>query len=73
MELHRQRIDARARSARPGPILVAVLVGLAMALGWVLAKLAGLGWYTVAWLGSAFVEGWKTGWDSRPQVTAPPG
>ena len=70
---HLERINTRARSARPGPVLVAVLVALAMSIGWVLAKILGLAWFTVAWLCGAFYEGWVTGWDSRPKVGGPPG
>lgn len=73
MELHRHRITARARAAGPGPVLIAILVGMAMSIGWLLAKILGLAWYTVAWLAGAFYEGWVTGWDSRPKVGGPPG
>jgi hypothetical protein len=73
MDVHRRQITSRARAARPGPVLAAVLTGVAMALGWVLAKTLGLVWYALAWLVAAFWEGWVTGWDHRPRVTAPPG
>lgn len=73
MELHRRRITARARQARPGQVLLVLLTGLFMGLGWAAAKLTGLAWFLIAWAASAIIEGWVTGWETRPRAGAPPG
>jgi hypothetical protein len=73
MELHRQRITDRARHADPRKVALNVLTGLIFGLFWVLAKTAGLLWFCIAWAVFAGIEGWTTGWTTRPRVTAPPG
>jgi hypothetical protein len=73
MELHRQRITGRARAARPGPVFLTVLTWLVMAVPMLLGWLAGAGWFLVAWMVSAAVEGGKAGWQNRPGAGAPPG
>lgn len=61
------RIEDRARAARPGRVALTVIAGLLFALGWLsfrawalLRRACALGWLAVAWCGSAVIEGWQS-------------
>lgn len=73
MELRRDRITARARAADPRKVALFLLTGVFIALGWVAAKILGVAWFAAAWAWYALVEGFETGWATRPRVSAPPG
>ena len=73
MELHRQRITDRARTARPGPTFLALLTWLVMAVPMLAGWLARTAWFLCAWIVSAAIEGGKAGWQNGPGAGAPPG
>lgn len=52
------RIEHRARHARPGRVLLTLLAAALFALGWLTCKAFALAWLAVAWCGSAVAEGW---------------
>lgn len=52
------RIGERARTARPGRLVLTVIVGLLFGLGWVAYKTLAVLWLGVAWTGAAIAEGW---------------
>jgi uncharacterized membrane protein YedE/YeeE len=54
------RIDGRARHARPGRVLLTVVAAVLFGLGWLTYKTCALAWLAVAWCGSAVIEGWQT-------------
>ena len=54
------RIEARARHARPGRAVLVVIASVLFALGWLACKALAVAWLAVAWCGSALAEGWQT-------------
>ena len=54
------RIEHRARHARPGRAVLVVVASLLFGLGWAAYKLCAVTWLAVAWFGSAVIEGWQT-------------
>jgi uncharacterized membrane protein YedE/YeeE len=54
------RIEQRARHARPGRAVLVVIASLLFGLGWAACKACALAWLAVAWCGSAVIEGWQT-------------
>lgn len=56
-----ERITDRARAARPGRSLLAVLAALLFALGWVAAKTVRGVWLAAAWCVCAVLVGWQEG------------
>jgi uncharacterized membrane protein YedE/YeeE len=62
------RIDRRARHARPGRAVLVVIASLLFGLGWAACKTCALAWLAVAWCGSAVAEGWIS---ARPGQEAP--
>ena len=54
------RIEHRARHARPGRVVLVVIASLLFGLGWAAYKLCAVTWLVVAWCGSAVIEGWQT-------------
>jgi uncharacterized membrane protein (DUF485 family) len=52
------RIEQRARHARPGRAVLVVIASLLFALGWVTCKAFAVAWLALAWCGSAVAEGW---------------
>jgi uncharacterized membrane protein YedE/YeeE len=63
------RIERRARQARPGRAVLAVIAGLLFGLGWVAYKACAAAWLGVAWCGSAVIEGWQS---AKAQQARPP-
>jgi uncharacterized membrane protein YedE/YeeE len=61
------RISQRARAARPGRTVLAVVAGLLFGLGWLAFRACALAWLALAWCGSAVIEGWQA---SRQAETA---
>jgi uncharacterized membrane protein YedE/YeeE len=53
------RIEQRARHARPGRAVLVVIASLLFALGWVACKACALAWLAAAWCASAVIEGWQ--------------
>jgi hypothetical protein len=54
------RIEDRARQARPGHVLLTVIAALLFALGWTACKAFAVAWLALAWCGSAVIEGWQS-------------
>jgi uncharacterized membrane protein YedE/YeeE len=54
------RIDARARQARPGRAVLTVIAAVLFGLGWLAYKACALSWLAVAWCGAAVAEGWQS-------------
>jgi uncharacterized membrane protein YedE/YeeE len=54
------RIEARARQARPGRAVLVVIASLLFGLGWLAYRACALAWLALAWCGSAVIEGWQT-------------
>ena len=54
------RIEARARHARPGRAVLVVVASVLFALGWAACKACAVAWLAVAWCGSAVIEGWQS-------------
>lgn len=54
------RIERRARHARPGRAVLVVIASVLFALGWAACKACALAWLAVAWCGSAVIEGWQS-------------
>ena len=54
------RIEARARHARPGRTILAVIASVLFGLGWLACKACAVAWFAAAWCGSAVVEGWQS-------------
>lgn len=52
------RIERRARQARPGRAVLIVIAAVLFGLGWVAFKACALSWLAVAWCGFAIAEGW---------------
>jgi hypothetical protein len=53
------RIEHRARHARPGRAVLVVVASLLFALGWAACKAFAVAWLALAWTGSAVIEGWQ--------------
>lgn len=60
------RIEGRARQARPGRAVLLVVAGVLFGLGWVAFKACALSWLAVAWCGAAVAEGWLAAKAVRP-------
>lgn len=54
------RIEQRARHARPGRAVLVVVASLLFGLGWLACKACAVAWLALAWTGSAVIEGWST-------------
>jgi uncharacterized membrane protein YedE/YeeE len=54
------RIESRARAARPGRTALTVIAAVLFGLGWLACKACAVTWLAVAWCGSAVAEGWVT-------------
>ena len=54
------RIEHRARHARPGRVLLTVIAAVLFALGWTACKAFALAWLAAAWCASAVIEGWTS-------------
>jgi len=54
------RIEDRARQARPGRTVLVVIAAVLFGLGWVAFKACALSWLAVAWCGFAVIEGWQS-------------
>jgi uncharacterized membrane protein YedE/YeeE len=54
------RIEHRARHARPGRVVLVVVASLLFGLGWLAFRACALGWLALAWCGSAVIEGWSS-------------
>lgn len=52
------RIEDRARQARPGRAVLMVIASVLFGLGWLAFRACAWSWLAVAWCGSAVVEGW---------------
>ena len=55
------RIDERARSARPGRVAATVVVSVLFAAAWLVARTLSVLWVGLAWSASAVAEGWAAG------------
>ena len=53
-----ERIEARARHARPGRAVAVLVASVLFGLGWLAFKTCALAWLALAWCGSALAEGW---------------
>lgn len=54
------RIEQRARHARPGRAVLVVIASLLFGLGWLAFKACAVAWLAAAWCGSAVIEGWSS-------------
>ena len=54
------RIEQRARHARPGRAVLVVVASVLFGLGWLAYKACALAWLAAAWCGSAVIEGWQS-------------
>lgn len=61
-------ITRQAREVTPGRVLLSVIGGLLFALGWIVAKLFGVLWFSMVWCGVAVRAGFR---DARGKP--PPG
>ena len=52
------RIERRARQARPGRAALVVIAAVLFGLGWLAFRACALSWLAAAWCGSAVIEGW---------------
>jgi hypothetical protein len=52
------RIERRARHARPGRAVLVVIASVLFGLGWLACRACVLAWLAAAWCGSAVAEGW---------------
>ena len=55
------RIDQRARSARPGRAVLMVIATVLFAAGWLVARTLSVLWIGLAWSVAAVAEGWAAG------------
>ena len=53
------RIERRARHARPGRAVLVVIAAVLFGVGWLAYKAWSAAWFALAWGGSAVVEGWQ--------------
>lgn len=60
------RIGQRARHARPGRAVLAVIALVLFSVGWVACKTLAAAWFAVAWCCAAVAEGWQS---ARPPRT----
>lgn len=56
------RVGRRARSARPGLVVLTLITWILLNAGWVTARVLGALWLSVAWAGASFAEGFSQGW-----------
>jgi uncharacterized membrane protein YedE/YeeE len=54
------RIEQRARSARPGRTVLVVIASVLFAVGWLACKVCSVAWLALAFSGSAVAEGWQS-------------
>jgi hypothetical protein len=54
------RIEQRARHARPGRAVLAVIASVLFGLGWLACKTCAVTWLAAAWCAAAVIEGWQT-------------
>ena len=54
------RIEARARQARPGRVLLTLIAAVLFGLGWLAFRACAGAWLALAWFGSAVIEGWQS-------------
>ena len=54
------RIERRARQARPSRAVLVVIASVLFGLGWLAFKACAVTWLAAAWCGSAVVEGWQS-------------
>lgn len=54
------RIEHRARHARPGRAVLTVIAAVLFGLGWLTCKAFAAAWLALAWCGSAVIEGWQS-------------
>jgi hypothetical protein len=54
------RIEARARQAHPGRVILTLIAALLFGLGWLAYKTCAVTWLALAWCGSAVIEGWSS-------------
>jgi hypothetical protein len=54
------RIDRRARQARPGRVLLTLIAAILFGAGWLAYKTCAVTWLAAAWCGSAVAEGWQS-------------
>ena len=54
------RIEQRARQARPGRAVLVVVASVLFGLGWLAFKACAVTWLALAWCGSAVIEGWQS-------------
>jgi hypothetical protein len=52
------RIGDRAHAARPGRVLLTVIIAILFAAGWVAFRTLAIAWLGVAFTGAAVAEGW---------------
>jgi hypothetical protein len=54
-------ISTQAHEVRPGRTLLTILTAVFFGLGWVVARVFGVLWLSLAWTFVAFREGWREG------------
>lgn len=54
------RIEQRARAARPGRTVLVVIASVLFAVGWLACKACSVAWLAAAFCGSALAEGWQS-------------
>jgi hypothetical protein len=60
------RIEQRARQARPGRAVLAVIAAVLFGLGWLAYKTVAVALFAVAWCGAAVIEGWQSAKAGQP-------
>lgn len=55
------RIERRARAAKPGRTALVVVASVLFGLGWLIARVLGVLWIGLAYAASAVAEGWVAG------------
>jgi hypothetical protein len=54
------RIEDRARRARPGRAVLTVVAAVLFGLGWLAFRACALAWLALSWCGCAVIEGWQS-------------
>lgn len=54
------RIEQRARQARPGRTALVIIASVLFGLGWLACKACAVAWLAAAFCGSAVAEGWQS-------------
>jgi hypothetical protein len=66
------RVNAEARAAHFGRVVLTFIASVFFAFGWFTAKLLGAVWFVVAWVFAAVRLGWRDARGRPAELPAPP-